>query len=117
MIVAALGTVLAAGYLLWMLQKTAFGTPAAEFVDDPHIHDVSRHEWVAWAPFLVAIVVFGFYPNLIFDITDPAVVQSLEVEGLGGVAGDCLDGESFGRTCFDGLRDAVSPASGTAAGN
>lgn len=117
MVVAALGTVLAAGYLLWMLQKTAFGTPSDEFVDDPHIHDVSRFEWMAWGPLLVAIVLFGFYPNLIFDITDPAVVQSLQVEGLGGVAGDCLDGENFGRTCFDGLRDAVGGDLDTAAGN
>ena len=31
MVVAALGTVLAAGYLLWMLQKTAMGTPKEEF--------------------------------------------------------------------------------------
>ena len=72
---------------------------------------------MAWGPLLVAIVLFGFYPNLIFDITDPAVVQSLQIEGLGGVAGDCLDGENFGQTCFDGLRDAVSPDLDTAAGN
>ena len=39
MVVAAIGTVLAAGYLLWMLQKVAFGVPKAEFAD-AHIHDV-----------------------------------------------------------------------------
>jgi len=31
MVVAAIGTVLAAGYLLWMLQKVAFGVPKPEF--------------------------------------------------------------------------------------
>ncbi len=43
MVVAALGTVLAAGYLLWLFQRVAFGTPTEEFADDPHIHDVQLH--------------------------------------------------------------------------
>ena len=53
MVVAAIGTVLAAGYLLWMLQKVAFGVPKAEFAD-AHIHDVSSFEWTAWIPILAA---------------------------------------------------------------
>ncbi len=73
MVVAAIGTVLAAGYLLWLLQRTAFGTPSEEFAEDPHIHDVVFTEWVAWVPLLVLIVLFGFVPGLIFDVTDPAV--------------------------------------------
>ena len=113
MIVAALGTVLAAGYLLWMFQKTAFGSPREEFENDPHIHDVTRYEWVAWAPMLALIVVFGFYPNLIFDISDPAVIESLKVEGLNGAAGDCLNlASEAGRQCFDVLRGAVETAAG-----
>ena len=32
MVIAALGTVLAAGYLLWLYQRTAFGEPNPEFV-------------------------------------------------------------------------------------
>ena len=39
--IAAVGTVLAAGYLLWMLQRVAFGKPKPEF-EDAHIHDVHR---------------------------------------------------------------------------
>ena len=39
MVIAAIGTVLAAGYLLWMFQRVAFGEPKAEFAD-AHIHDV-----------------------------------------------------------------------------
>jgi NADH-quinone oxidoreductase subunit M len=37
MIVAAIGTVFAAGYLLWLYQRTAFGEPNPEFVDS-HEH-------------------------------------------------------------------------------
>jgi NADH-quinone oxidoreductase subunit M len=102
--------VLAAAYLLWLYQRTAFGTPNPEFMshdddhghaghghavhslsaaanddpdaidgDDEHghadIHDVTVVEWIAWTPFLVAIVVFGVYPQLMFKVMDPAVTQ------------------------------------------
>jgi NADH-quinone oxidoreductase subunit M len=78
MVIAALGTVLAAGYLLWLLQRTAMGEPSAEFADDPDIRDVQPTEWLAWTPLLIAIVLFGILPGLIFDVTDPAVVESLD---------------------------------------
>ncbi len=72
MVIAALGTVLAAGYLLWMYQRTSFGTPSEEFAEDPAIRDITRVEWLAWAPLVIAIVVLGFVPGLIFDVTNPA---------------------------------------------
>ncbi len=72
MVIAAVGTVFAAGYLLWMLQKVAFGTPKDEFKDE-HIHDVSRAEWAAWLPMLLLIVALGVYPNLLFKLTDASV--------------------------------------------
>jgi NADH-quinone oxidoreductase subunit M len=100
MVIAAIGTVLAAGYLLWLYQRTAFGEPTEEFggghgpADHGHgsathalsaavnehdehepIHDVSPIEWIAWTPFLVAIVVFGVYPQLMFKVFDPAVTE------------------------------------------
>jgi NADH-quinone oxidoreductase subunit M len=72
MVVAAIGTVFAAGYLLWMLQRTAFGEPRDEFAD-AHIHDVHLPEYIAWTPLLVLIVVLGVYPHLLFRVTDGAV--------------------------------------------
>ncbi len=72
MVVAAFGTVFAAGYLLWMYQRTSFGTPTEEFADDPAIKDVTPIEWISWAPMIVLIVVLGFLPSLIFDVTNPA---------------------------------------------
>ncbi len=77
MVIAALGTVLAAGYLLWLLQRVAFGNPTEEFADDPNITDTTKHEWIAWAPLLALIVAIGIYPNLVFRITDGAVDASL----------------------------------------
>ena len=81
MVVAAIGTVLAAAYLLWLLQRTAFGTPSEEFADDPEIVDVKLTEWVAWVPLLILILVFGFLPGLIFDITDGSAVEAVRSIG------------------------------------
>ncbi len=81
MVIAAVGTVLAAGYLLWLLQRTAMGAPSEEFADSDEIVDVTRTEWIAWAPLLVGILLFGLLPGLIFDVTDPAVVGLLATGG------------------------------------
>jgi NADH-quinone oxidoreductase subunit M len=107
LVIAAIGTVLAAGYLLWLYQRTAFGEPSPEFAShgesahslsaaanddaaDDHggehgdeIHDVNLVEWLAWTPFLLAIVVFGVYPQLMFKVMDPAVSQLVERVGAG----------------------------------
>ncbi len=83
MVIAAVGTVLAAGYLLWMLQKVAFGTPKPEFADT-HIHDVNAFEWGAWLPILLLIVVLGIFPGILFRITDGAVTQMVEGNGASG---------------------------------
>ncbi len=80
MVVAAVGTVLAAGYLLWMLQKVAFGAPKPEFAD-AHIHDVGVAEWIAWTPLLLGIVALGVYPNIVFRVTDGAVTSLTKVFG------------------------------------
>lgn len=91
MVVAAIGTVFAAAYLLWLYQRTAFGEPSAEFSgghghghgEDDHsdIHDVNTFEWIAWTPLLIAIVVFGVYPQLMFKVLDPAVGVTLKAFG------------------------------------
>jgi len=72
MVTAAIGTVLAAGYLLWLYQRTTFGTPKEEFVD-ADIPDVHVTEWIAWLPMLVLILVLGVYPQLLFQVSDPAM--------------------------------------------
>ena len=85
MVIAAIGTVFAAAYLLWLYQRTAFGEPTAEFAaghgHDEDIHDVNKFEWIAWTPLLIAIVVFGVYPQLMFKILDPAVGVTLKAFG------------------------------------
>jgi NADH-quinone oxidoreductase subunit M len=72
MVIASVGTVLAAGYLLWMFQRTAFGVPKDEFAD-AHIHDLHTPEYVAWVPMLLLIIALGVAPAIIFRVSDGAV--------------------------------------------
>ncbi len=72
MVVAAVGTVFAAGYLLWLYQRTTFGDHSAEWKDH-EIADVNKFEWMAWAPLVVGMVLFGVWPNLILNLTDGVV--------------------------------------------
>jgi NADH-quinone oxidoreductase subunit M len=103
MVVAAIGTVLAASYLLWLYQRTAFGEPTEEFSGhgpaahavgaapneehhsvhgdehgDHDLHDVTLVEWIAWVPLLIAILVLGVYPHLLFSFMDPAVTALVD---------------------------------------
>jgi NADH-quinone oxidoreductase subunit M len=77
MVVAAIGTVFAAGYLLWLYQRTAFGEPKDEWKGHD-FDDVRTEEWISWIPMLIAIVVLGILPGLLFGITDGAVTQLVD---------------------------------------
>jgi NADH-quinone oxidoreductase subunit M len=78
MVLGAVGTVLTAGYMLWMLQRVNLGEPNAEW-DGHEFHDVDRFELTAWVPLIVLIVVIGFYPKIIFDTTTDAVTSLVEL--------------------------------------
>jgi NADH-quinone oxidoreductase subunit M len=82
MVIGAVGTVLAAGYLLWMLQKVNFGEPGAEW-EGHHFHDVDGYEMAAWVPLIVTIVAIGVFPRLVFGATNDAVVD-LVTRAFGG---------------------------------
>jgi len=82
MVIAAVGTVFAAGYLLWLFQRTSFGVPKEEF-ETMAIRDVTLSEYIAWVPMLILILAIGVYPNLIFGVTDDAVVNAVSALGSG----------------------------------
>jgi NADH-quinone oxidoreductase subunit M len=85
MVIGAIGTVLTAGYLLWMLQKVNLGEPKEEW-EGHEFHDVDRSELLAWTPLLIAIVALGVYPKIVFGATDPAVAKIVAgiTQALGG---------------------------------
>ena len=78
MVMGGVGTVLTAGYFLWMLQRVNLGEPNAEW-EGHEFHDVDRFELTAWVPLIVLIVVIGFYPKIIFDTTTDAVTSLVEM--------------------------------------
>lgn len=73
MVIGAIGTVLTAGYMLYMLQKVNLGEPSDEW-DGHEFHDADRFELAAWVPLIVLIVVIGFYPKIVLGATTDAVV-------------------------------------------
>ena len=81
----AIGTVLTAGYFLWLLQRVNLGVVPEKW-REARFSDVLGVELGAWAPLLVLIVAFGLYPRFIFGITDIAVKGLLAGMGMGGDA-------------------------------
>ncbi|MPZ91221.1 MAG: NADH-quinone oxidoreductase subunit M [Actinobacteria bacterium] len=81
MVIGGIGTVLTAGYLLWTVQRVNLGTVPDKFASGKGIFDVERLEWTAWVPLLLLIVVAGFYPALLTNVTADAV------GGLAGIFG------------------------------
>ncbi len=72
MIAGGIGTILTAGYFLWMLQRVNLGTMPERWKEHT-LRDTLTVEWVAWIPLLIGIVVLGLFPRLLFGITDDAV--------------------------------------------
>ena len=77
MVIGAIGTVLTAGYMLWMLQKVNLGEPKEEWAGH-ELPDVDRFEMAAWVPMIVLIVVIGFFPKIIFNSTTDTVTSLVE---------------------------------------
>jgi NADH-quinone oxidoreductase subunit M len=75
-IVATTGIVLAALYVLWMIQRAIHG-PVAAAVEN--FHDLTLRETWVIAPVMAVIVVLGFYPKPLLDAINPSVQQTNSV--------------------------------------
>ncbi|MDH4162244.1 MAG: NADH-quinone oxidoreductase subunit M [Nitrospirota bacterium] len=65
-VIASLGIILGAGYMLWLYQRVAFGT-----VTNPHnehLQDMNLREIAAALPLLVLVFGVGLYPNAAFQV-------------------------------------------------
>ena len=72
MVFAGIGTILTAGYFLWMIQRIDFGVLPERWRDAP-LRDVLPVEWAAWAPLLVGMVALALWPALVVGATNDAV--------------------------------------------
>jgi NADH-quinone oxidoreductase subunit M len=72
---ASLGIILAAAYLLWMVQRVAFGVPSPVFL--PKLHDVNVREAAALIPLVILVFWIGVFPNPLVGRLHPSVNQVL----------------------------------------
>jgi NADH-quinone oxidoreductase subunit M len=72
MIAGGVGTVLTAGYFLWMLQRVNMGALPDKW-REAGLTDVVTVEWVSWTPLLIATVALGVFPGLLFGVTQEPV--------------------------------------------
>lgn len=70
---------LAAIYVLWMYQRTMTGPGVPGIEDTP---DLNRREIGSVAPLVLALVLFGFYPMPLLDVSNPTVDALLEHVGV-----------------------------------
>ena len=71
---AAVGTVLTAGYFLWLLQRVNLGLPPKRWAEEK-LTDVMAVEWVSWLPLALIILAMGVAPILVFGVQADAVTN------------------------------------------
>ncbi|MGH8905146.1 MAG: complex I subunit 4 family protein [Egibacteraceae bacterium] len=80
MVLGAVGTLLTAGYFLWMLQRVNMGQAPSRWAE-ARLADVSVLEWGTWMPLLLMTLLLGVLPFLVWGITTPDVNGLLRVFG------------------------------------
>lgn len=73
-VIAALGLVLSAVYILWMYQRMMTG-PVTE--GNEKVTDLRVRELAVVAPLIAALIVLGVYPRIALDVINPAVDHTL----------------------------------------
>jgi NADH-quinone oxidoreductase subunit M len=77
-VIATCGIILAAGYVLWMVQRTIQGTLNPTLSTVPGMKkDITLRETVVIAPLIALLLLLGFYPKPVTDVVNPAVQATL----------------------------------------
>ena len=75
---AVVGILLAAGYILWMLERVFFGRPR------DHLADVKDADWIEAVPIallVISILVVGIYPKLLTDVFESGIQPIITLVG------------------------------------
>jgi NADH-quinone oxidoreductase subunit M len=73
-VAATVGIILAAIYILWLYQRTMTGPVRPEVERMP---DLKARELLAIGPLIALLIVFGFFPQPLLNIINPAVRHTL----------------------------------------
>jgi len=74
---ASLGIILAAAYILYMVQRVAFGIPLERQL--PKLKDLTQREWAILAPLVVLVFWIGLYPNPFVSRMHASVTHTLDL--------------------------------------
>jgi NADH-quinone oxidoreductase subunit M len=81
-VIATSGIILAAAYVLWMVQRATQGTLNPALTQVPGMRrDMSARETVVVAPLIALLLLLGFYPKPVTDVINPAVQATLQDVG------------------------------------
>ncbi|MFE0459991.1 NuoM family protein [Kitasatospora sp. NPDC058965] len=75
MVLAGLGTLLTAGYLLVVVRRVCMGDPAQPAAVQPA--ELRGYEAVSWTPLAALTLLAGLWPALLLTLSDPVVKQLL----------------------------------------
>ena len=75
------GIVLAASYILWMLQRVVLGQPATSAASG--LPDLTVREIATLAPLAIVVFAVGVYPGPLMELMDGAVTKLVEMASLG----------------------------------
>jgi len=78
-IVSAIGIVLGAGYVLWMLQRVFLGPTNEKYADLP---DINMREMISVVPIAVVVILFGVYPMPLIEMIRTSLVHLISVVPL-----------------------------------
>jgi NADH-quinone oxidoreductase subunit M len=73
---ATLGTILSAGYMLWLYRKVIFGK--LEKASLAAIRDLGWREMVVFAPLIVITILIGVYPKPVLNFSAASVTQLID---------------------------------------
>jgi NADH-quinone oxidoreductase subunit M len=79
-IIASLGVILAAAYMLWLYKRVVFGKLTNE--DIKNMLDLNRSEIIILWALAVPIILFGFYPEALINTIEISVNNFIETYDL-----------------------------------
>ena len=81
---ASLGVILAAAYMLWMVQRVAFGVPSPRQL--PKLVDLSPREWATLVPLAVLVFWIGIFPNPLVGRMHQSAIKTLDTMARAKIA-------------------------------